>query len=97
MDTIFRLREALVRVLTYSSEDASRGGQELFEELMLQKNRLLNLLDVGQRSPQEQREVESGEYSYGLPQFSHPISLNVQAKSTSTAPRLLSTQISPDK
>ena len=61
MDTIFRLREALVRVLSYSSEDPSHADQELFEELMVQKTRLLSLLDVGQRSPQEQREVESGE------------------------------------
>lgn len=60
MDTIFRLREALTRVLGYSVEDEVPGDQELFEELMVQKPRLLSLLDVGQRSAQEQREVESG-------------------------------------
>lgn len=60
MDTIFRLREALTRVLSYSVEDEVPGDQELFEELMVQKPRLLSLLDVGQRNAQEQKEVESG-------------------------------------
>ncbi|KAF6749589.1 nucleoporin Nup186/Nup192/Nup205 [Ephemerocybe angulata] len=58
MDSIYRLRDALSRVL--AGEDDSQVDQELFEELMLQRPRLLSLLDVGQRSPQEQKEVESG-------------------------------------
>ena len=60
MDTISRLREALTRVLSYNVEDEVPGDQELFEELMVQRPRLLSLLDVGQRNAQEQKEVESG-------------------------------------
>lgn len=66
MDSIFKLRDALARVLSYAPEDEPEGDQELFEELMLQKPRLLSLLDVGQRSPQEQKEVESGEQHTAL-------------------------------
>ncbi|EMD35026.1 hypothetical protein CERSUDRAFT_125016 [Gelatoporia subvermispora B] len=36
------------------------GEQEFFEELMAHKPQLVNLFDVGPRSPQEQREVETG-------------------------------------
>ena len=61
MDTIFRLREALLRALNTPSDDSHHADQELFEELMLHKSRLLKLLDVGQRNPQEQKEVASGE------------------------------------
>jgi hypothetical protein len=58
MNTIHRLREVLSRVL--ASPDTSHNGQELFDELMVQKARLLKLFDVGLRNPQEQREIESG-------------------------------------
>lgn len=58
MDSVSRLREILVRILA-GGQDA-HGEQELFDELMVQKSRLLKLLNFGQRNQQEQREVESG-------------------------------------
>ncbi|PPQ71980.1 hypothetical protein CVT26_007136 [Gymnopilus dilepis] len=57
MNSIHHLREALFRVL---STPEHHGEQELFDELMVQKPRLLRLFDVGPRSAQEQREIESG-------------------------------------
>jgi len=60
MNTIHRLHEVLSRVL--ASPEASHNGQELFDELMIQKSRLLKLFDVGPRNPQEQRDIESGIY-----------------------------------
>lgn len=57
MNSIHRLREALFKVL---STPEHHGEQELFDELMVQKSRLLKLFDVGPRNPQEQREIESG-------------------------------------
>lgn len=56
MESISRLREALLRVLSGRVEIE----QECFDELMIQKPRLLNVLDVGQSNPEEKREVESG-------------------------------------
>ncbi|KAF8970600.1 nucleoporin Nup186/Nup192/Nup205 [Flammula alnicola] len=58
MNSIHRLREALLRAL--SSQDSQHDEQELFDELMVQKPRLLKLFDVGPRNAQEQREIESG-------------------------------------
>jgi nuclear pore complex protein Nup205 len=58
MESISRLREALLRVL--SGRVTPETEQECFDELMIQKPRLLNVLDVGQRNPEEKREVESG-------------------------------------
>lgn len=58
MNSIQRLRESLYRTLSSDSNDAE---PELFDELMVQKPRLLKLLDVGPRNAQEQRELESGE------------------------------------
>lgn len=58
MSSISRLREVLIRILTTSEPE--HDEQELFEQLMIQKPRLLKLLDVGPRNPQEQQEVESG-------------------------------------
>lgn len=58
MNSISWLREVLIRVLT--TPEPEHDEQELFEQLMIQKPRLLKLLDVGPRNPQEQREVESG-------------------------------------
>jgi len=58
MNSISWLREVLIRVLTTPKPE--HDEQELFEQLMIQKPRLLKLLDVGPRNPQEQREVESG-------------------------------------
>ena len=59
MNSIYRLRESLYRAL--SSPEAHNDESELFDELMVQKPRLLKLLDVGPRNVQEQRELESGE------------------------------------
>lgn len=59
MENIRRLRDILIRAL--ASQDSHHNEQELFDELMVQKQRLLKLFDVGQRNPQEQSEVESGE------------------------------------
>ena len=58
MESISRLREALLRVL--SGRVTLEIEQECFDELMIQKSRLLNVLDVGQSNPEEKREVESG-------------------------------------
>ena len=59
MNSIYRLRESLYRAL--SSPETQNDESELFDELMVQKPRLLKLLDVGPRNVQEQRELESGE------------------------------------
>lgn len=53
-------------MLNVSSDEAHNGNQELFEELMVQKPRLLKLVDVGPRSAQEQKEVESGMPEYSV-------------------------------
>jgi nuclear pore complex protein Nup205 len=58
MNSIHCLRESLYRAL--SSPESHNDEPELFEELMVQKSRLLKLLDVGPRNAQEQRELESG-------------------------------------
>lgn len=58
MESISRLRSALYKAL--SPTNVQYSEQELFDELMVQKPRLLKLLDVGQRNLQEQREIESG-------------------------------------
>lgn len=60
MESISRLREALLRVL--SGRVTVEIEQECFDELMIQKPRLLNVLDVGQSNPEEKREVESGKW-----------------------------------
>ncbi|KAF8064189.1 nucleoporin Nup186/Nup192/Nup205 [Lyophyllum atratum] len=57
MESLSRLREILVRVL--ESGVVPHGEQELFDELMVQQPRLLRLLNVGPRNPQEQKEIES--------------------------------------
>ncbi|KAG6810860.1 hypothetical protein H0H92_010044 [Tricholoma furcatifolium] len=58
MESISRLRELLIRVLDSGLLD--NGEQELFDELMVQKPRLLRLLEVGPRNAAEQKEIESG-------------------------------------
>ncbi|KAK2465538.1 hypothetical protein APHAL10511_002430 [Amanita phalloides] len=58
MESISHLRDILLRIL--SGHASPEIEQEAFDELMLQKPRLLNVLDVGQRNPEEKREVESG-------------------------------------
>jgi nuclear pore complex protein Nup205 len=59
MESVSRLRDVLVRTLASGPE--MHGEQELFDELMVQKPHLLNLLNFGRRNQQEQREIESGE------------------------------------
>ncbi|KAL5524938.1 hypothetical protein ACEPAF_8807 [Sanghuangporus sanghuang] len=58
MDDISSLRSTIVSSL------ASGGGDEaeenLFDELTINKTRLLKVLDFGPRNPQEQQEIESG-------------------------------------
>ena len=58
MESISLLRTLMVAALTSNLE--TYAEQELFDELMVQKPRLLNLLDVGARDQQEQHEIESG-------------------------------------
>ncbi|KAF7421056.1 hypothetical protein PC9H_011576 [Pleurotus ostreatus] len=58
MDSISRLREALLHALT--GRIAPHGEQDIFDELMVHKSRLLQVFDVGPRSPQQQKELESG-------------------------------------
>ncbi|GLB44615.1 putative nuclear pore complex scaffold, nucleoporins 186/192/205 [Lyophyllum shimeji] len=63
MESLSRLREILVRVL--DSGVVPHGEHELFDELMVRQSRLLRLLDVGPRNPQEQKEIESGRLVMG--------------------------------
>ncbi|PFH47615.1 hypothetical protein AMATHDRAFT_67405 [Amanita thiersii Skay4041] len=58
MDSIHRLRDVLYKVL--SGHESRHVEQELFDELMVQKPRLMKVLDVGQKSLEERREVELG-------------------------------------
>lgn len=60
METISRLRSVLLNSL--GSRGLQHGEQELFDELMVHKTRLLHVFDVGPRNTQEQRDIESGEY-----------------------------------
>jgi nuclear pore complex protein Nup205 len=62
MDSISRVRDMLASVM--SGRESHHTEQELFDELLVQKPRLLNLLDVGGRNAQEQRELESGASSF---------------------------------
>ncbi|OJA08231.1 hypothetical protein AZE42_08910 [Rhizopogon vesiculosus] len=56
MESISRLRSVLLNSLS----SRGHGEQELFDELMLHKQRLLELFEVGQSSQQEQQELQSG-------------------------------------
>ncbi|KAJ7041203.1 nucleoporin Nup186/Nup192/Nup205 [Mycena alexandri] len=58
MESIGRLRLVLLNAI--AGRGAGHAEQELFDELMVHKPSLLNLFDVGARSQQEQRELESG-------------------------------------
>ncbi|PCH43029.1 hypothetical protein WOLCODRAFT_121398 [Wolfiporia cocos MD-104 SS10] len=58
MASLKQLRTLLVAAL--SSRGLQNGEQDVFEQLMVHKPQLLSLYDVGARSPQEQRELESG-------------------------------------
>lgn len=56
MESITALRSVLATTLTARAH----SEQDLFDDLILHKSRLRGLLDVGQPSPQEQRELQSG-------------------------------------
>ncbi|KAI5120013.1 hypothetical protein M0805_008474 [Coniferiporia weirii] len=58
MESISSLRAILLSAL--SAGGMQDGEQELFDELTVNKSRLMNVFDFGSRNPQEQREVESG-------------------------------------
>jgi hypothetical protein len=58
MESISRLRAVLVSSL--GPHGSQRGEQGLFDELMVHKERLLHLFDVGPRNAQEQHEIQSG-------------------------------------
>lgn len=58
METISRLRALLLESFGANARQATQ--HEIFEELMVHKQRLLKVLDVGPRDPQELREIESG-------------------------------------
>jgi len=60
MESISRLRAVLLD--SFGPRGSQRGGQELFDELMVHKTRLLSLFDVGPRNAQEQSEIQSGNY-----------------------------------
>ena len=62
MSSVSRLRAILSTA--FSARGLSNGEQEFFEELMAHKPQLVNLYDVGPRNPQEQRELESGMFTY---------------------------------
>ena len=51
MESIHHLRDVLLKVL--SGHLTLEAEQELFDELTTQKTCLLNVLDVGQRKPEE--------------------------------------------
>jgi len=58
MESISHLRAVLLSSL--SPRGLQHGEQQLFDELMAHKTRLLNVFDVGPRDAQEQREIEAG-------------------------------------
>ncbi|KAJ3879118.1 nucleoporin Nup186/Nup192/Nup205 [Lentinula edodes] len=58
METISQLRTLLLAAL--SDRGTHNVEQELFDSLMIHKSRLASVFDVGQRNPQEQKEIESG-------------------------------------
>ncbi len=58
MASISHLRAVILSSLNSGGDQD--GYQEFFEELMAGKQQLINLYNIGPRSPQEQKEVESG-------------------------------------
>lgn len=58
MDSISSLRSTLISSL--DSTEALGAEQDLFDELTVNRPRLLKVLDFGPRNPQEQRDVDSG-------------------------------------
>ena len=69
MASTSRLRAILLSNL--NSPGSHDDHQQFFEQLMSHRGPLLNLYDIGPRSAQEQREVESGEcFRVSLPSLS---------------------------
>ena len=60
MASVSRLRAILQSA--FSPRGLPNGEQEFFEELMAHRPQLVDLYDVGPRNPQEQRELESGQF-----------------------------------
>ncbi|KAG7087591.1 hypothetical protein E1B28_013544 [Marasmius oreades] len=58
METISRLRSALLNAL--GSGGSQYAEQEVFDELMVHKARLVKVFDVGLRNIEHQKEIESG-------------------------------------
>jgi nuclear pore complex protein Nup205 len=58
MESISRLRAVLLN--SFGPRGSLQGEQELFDELMMHKTRLLHLFDVGPRNAQERSDIESG-------------------------------------
>ncbi|KAJ3843324.1 nucleoporin Nup186/Nup192/Nup205 [Lentinula raphanica] len=58
METISHLRTLLITAL--GDHGSQNIDQELFDSLMVHKSRLVNVFNVGDRNPQEQKEIEAG-------------------------------------
>lgn len=61
MASTSRLRAILLSNL--NNPGSQDDHQQFFQTLMSHRGQLVDLYDVGPRSPQEQREVEAGEYT----------------------------------
>lgn len=59
MQSTSRLRSVLASTIG-APDHAQTTEQDLYEELMAHKHVLLNCFDVGKRTPEQQRLVESG-------------------------------------
>jgi len=67
METISRLRSALLNAL--GGGGSQHAEQEVFDELMVHKARLVKVFDVGIRNVDHQKEMESGpSLSFLIPQ-----------------------------
>ena len=62
METVSRLRSALLNAL--GGGGSQYAEQEVFEELRAHRTRLIKIFDVGPRSNEHQREIESGESQF---------------------------------
>lgn len=64
MSPFSRLRSALISALNPQGSQAVE--QELFDQLVSNKQHILDLYHVGQQNPQERQELESGTFSNSL-------------------------------
>ncbi|KAH8115108.1 nucleoporin Nup186/Nup192/Nup205 [Phellopilus nigrolimitatus] len=72
MESIASLRAILVSALNTGGIES--GEQELFDELTVNRPRLIKVFDFGPRSQQEQREIESGRVVVD----GHPLQVNAE-------------------